>query len=248
MDFLNSDLQLRWEAQSKKRSMSQESNESDSGYHFIAFVPAMGQVWKFDGLERQPQALGSYIPKIQMNDAEFWPGECSPDDDWLELAKPDILERMAAYAEGDIEFSILGLVRDPLPDLIEQLAANVRSLRIVRGRLEALEDPAPRTEAYTSAKQTVLESLDLTDAHINAAVIRESVLSEFRDCSQMELRRFEQELSDTQRELLGRALEEQQAQRADKDYATGRRYDYGPAIRTWLRSLARKQVLADLLQ
>lgn len=58
MDILNADLQLRWEAQSKKRSKSQESNDSDSGFHFIAFMPAMGHVWKFDGLERQPQALG----------------------------------------------------------------------------------------------------------------------------------------------------------------------------------------------
>lgn len=61
MDILNSDLQLRWEAQSKKRSKSQESNDSDSSFHFIAFMPAMGQVWKFDGLERQPQALGQYL-------------------------------------------------------------------------------------------------------------------------------------------------------------------------------------------
>lgn len=58
MDILNADLQLRWEAQSKKRSKNQESNDSDSGFHFIAFMPAMGHVWKFDGLERQPQALG----------------------------------------------------------------------------------------------------------------------------------------------------------------------------------------------
>lgn len=60
MDILNTDLQLCWEAQSKQRSKSQVSNESDSGFHFIAFMPAMDQVWKFDGLERQPQALGQY--------------------------------------------------------------------------------------------------------------------------------------------------------------------------------------------
>lgn len=61
MDILSSDLQLRWEAQSKKRSKGQESNDSDSSFHFIAFMPAMGQVWKFDGLERQPQALGQSV-------------------------------------------------------------------------------------------------------------------------------------------------------------------------------------------
>lgn len=61
MDILNSDLQLRWEATSKKRSKTQESNEADATFHFIAFMPAMGQVWKFDGLERQPQAIGQLL-------------------------------------------------------------------------------------------------------------------------------------------------------------------------------------------
>lgn len=60
MDILNSDLQLKWEASAKKRSKGQESEDSDSSFHFIAFMPAMGQVWKFDGLERQPQALGQF--------------------------------------------------------------------------------------------------------------------------------------------------------------------------------------------
>lgn len=155
---------------------------------------------------------------------------------------------MAAYAEGDIEFSILGLVRDPLPDLIQQLAGNVRCLKCVRERLASLQDPALRTEAYSQVENTVLQSLGLKEADINTAVISESMLTEFRDSSPMELRRFEHELSDAQRELLGRALEEKQAQQADDDYSTGRRYDYGPAIRAWLRSLARKQVLDDLLQ
>lgn len=61
MDILNSDLQLQSEATSKKRSKSQDSNDFESGFHFIAFMPAMGQVWKFDGLERQPQALGESL-------------------------------------------------------------------------------------------------------------------------------------------------------------------------------------------
>jgi ubiquitin carboxyl-terminal hydrolase L5 len=62
MDMLNSDLQLKYEAASKRnrsKKSSHEEHEADAGFHFIAFVPALGKVWKFDGLERQPQALGS---------------------------------------------------------------------------------------------------------------------------------------------------------------------------------------------
>lgn len=61
MDVLSADLQLKTEIASKKaksKKRSQASDDSEAGFHFIAFVHAKDQVWKFDGLERQPQKLG----------------------------------------------------------------------------------------------------------------------------------------------------------------------------------------------
>jgi ubiquitin carboxyl-terminal hydrolase L5 len=59
MDILNADLQLKTEATSRKKgTKGRESDETDTAFHFIAFMPVMGQLWKFDGLERQPRALG----------------------------------------------------------------------------------------------------------------------------------------------------------------------------------------------
>lgn len=61
MDILNGDLQLKNEAESKNRggkSTNSAEDESIAGFHFIAFVPIDGRVWKLDGLERQPQNLG----------------------------------------------------------------------------------------------------------------------------------------------------------------------------------------------
>lgn len=63
MDMLNSDLQLKNESTFKRSRGSKKGNASadfEAGFHFIAFVPAMGKVWKLDGLERQPQALGMF--------------------------------------------------------------------------------------------------------------------------------------------------------------------------------------------
>lgn len=178
-------------------------------------------------------------------------GECS-DDDWLEVARPNILDRMYAYAEENIEFSILGLVRDPLPDLIQQLAVNVRSLEILNERLMSQEGGAPETEATLLAlKETVLgpdSSLALTRADIDAAVVPDAIQAGSQNSLSEQLRQHQQGLSTAQRELRGRIREQQQTQRADEDHATGRRHDYGPAIRTWLRCLARKQLLAELLQ
>lgn len=60
MDMLNADLHLKNEAKSKKHRSKNghEASDSDASFHFIAFVPVTGKVWKFDGLERQPEALG----------------------------------------------------------------------------------------------------------------------------------------------------------------------------------------------
>lgn len=178
------------------------------------------------------------------------PGQCS-EDDWLDLVRPNLLDRMAAYEEDQIEFSILGLVRDPLPDLVQQLALNVRSLETIHERLLSDGDTTAAATTITSFEGTVIgpePSLALTRAVIDAAEIPEDTWKEYRSCSPSQLQDHRQRLSQAQGELRCRVREEQQSQRADDDHATGRRYDYGPAVRTWLRFLARKQVLAELIQ
>lgn len=177
-------------------------------------------------------------------------GQCS-EDDWLDLVRPNLLDRMAAYEEDQIEFSILGLVKDPLSDLIEQLAVNVKSLEMVHERLKSDGDAAATTTTVASCEGTVIgpePSLGLTRAVIDEAVIPEATQKEYQSCSTSQLQVHRETLSQAQGELRSRVREEQQSQRADDDYATGRRYDYGPAVRTWLRFLARKQVLAELIQ
>lgn len=178
------------------------------------------------------------------------PGQCS-EDDWLDLVRPNLLDRMAAYEEDQIEFSILGLVRDPLPDLVQQLAVNVRSLEMIHERLLSDGDTTAAATTITHFEGTVIgpePSLALTRAVIDAAEIPEETVKEYRSCSSSQLQEHRQRLSQSQGELRCRVREEQQSQRADDDHATGRRYDYGPAVRTWLRFLARKQVLAELIQ
>lgn len=154
---------------------------------------------------------------------------------------------MTAYEEEQIEFSILGVVRDPLPDLIQQLAVNVRSLEIFKNLgLDTAEAIPP--EATGSELQGLVEGPDnfyrLTRAALDAA----DVSGVHPPQSPMELQQRRGALGRDQQELRARIREEIQSQEADEDHATGRRYDYGPAVRTWLRILARKQLLRDMLQ
>lgn len=171
-------------------------------------------------------------------------------EDWLELAKPNILDRMAAYEEDQIEFSILGVVQDPLPNLVQQLASNVRRLEIINEHLMSHADMSVRLHE-ADLDRTVLgpdASLGLTRADIEAADAPESVRGTYHALSIEQSQQCQRALADDQRELRMRIQEERQSQRADEDHATGRRYDYGPAVRTWLRFLARKPILAELLQ
>lgn len=169
-------------------------------------------------------------------------GECS-EEDWLEIAKPNILDRMAAYEEDQIEFSILGLVKDPLTDLVQRLAVNVKSLEMIKGRLKQV----PELESILSEPNDTVTGPDLS-FELTRTAIDLAISPAITDHSNKQLQQDWQKLSDDQRQLSIRIREEQQLHRADEDHATGRRYDYGPAIQTWLQFLARKQKLEDLLQ
>jgi len=59
--MLNSDLHMKNTAKARNRNKNRKAttNDSEAGFHFIAYVPIEGNIWKFDGLERQPQKLGA---------------------------------------------------------------------------------------------------------------------------------------------------------------------------------------------
>ncbi|KKK15638.1 hypothetical protein P175DRAFT_0512655 [Aspergillus ochraceoroseus IBT 24754] len=240
MDILNSDLQLKYEATSKRKGSNKrgnEENEADAGFHFIAFVPALGKVWKFDGLERQPQALG----------------DCDPDRDWIDLVKPNILTRMEEYEEGQIEFSVLSLARDPLLDLVDRLAVNIKCLETATKAIDAYVGDRVTVGApsLVSALEGSLlgpdDSYGLTRDAIDRAKIPTEEEKRCADYSMSQLIQYCIELCNAQLQLRATIREEQQSQQSDDDYAEGRRYDYGPAVRTWLRFLARKRVIEDLI-
>lgn len=70
MDILVADLALEkeaaaWKRRSKKARLKDRNTrtkktqpDDDAGFHFIAYVPVRGTVWKLDGLQRQPTNLG----------------------------------------------------------------------------------------------------------------------------------------------------------------------------------------------
>jgi len=76
MDVLNADLALqsdyeKWikanktprkKVTKKKTSKKKKKKDEDeAGYHFVAYVPVNGLVWRLDGLQKQPVNLGKIL-------------------------------------------------------------------------------------------------------------------------------------------------------------------------------------------
>lgn len=75
--MLNADLALSNEADkwkqaqnARKRKSPKKSSakkrkrdEDEPGFHFIAYVPINGVVWRLDGMQRQPVNLGELVPR-----------------------------------------------------------------------------------------------------------------------------------------------------------------------------------------
>jgi ubiquitin carboxyl-terminal hydrolase L5 len=74
MDVLSGDLALqndyeKWVKANKtpkkkvtkkiaSKKKKKKKDEDEAGYHFVAYVPTNGSVWRLDGLQRQPINLG----------------------------------------------------------------------------------------------------------------------------------------------------------------------------------------------
>ncbi|KAI9827640.1 MAG: hypothetical protein M1819_006929 [Sarea resinae] len=239
MDMLNGDLTLKNQAKAKKTKVAYSNGDEDdetAGFHFIAFMPIDNQVWKLDGLERQPLKLGDV-----------------KGEDWLSLVKPELEARMAAYESDQIEFGLLGLVGDPLLTLSSKLAVNVKTINAVHERLDIV---VPEWKDFVVDQDAAAEGViigpdlifGLTQEALDKAVLPtaiQDVLSEPSSSLLIDLRR---KLITEQVGLRVNIMEEMQSQRLDEERAAHRRYDYGPAIQRWLQMLSQKGVLKDLVK
>ena len=162
--------------------------------------------------------------------------------------KPEIRSRMTEYEEGQIEFSVLSLVRDPILDITRDLALNVKCLEIVNRRLD--EGTAASDHTFADLPGVILgPSLDLglTQKDIDCAEIPQAVLETYQASTLKELDLLQQRLIDSQQSVRASMKEELQSCQADDDHAAGRRHEYGPAVRSWIGMLARKAVIKGLL-
>lgn len=154
---------------------------------------------------------------------------------------------MTAYAEDQIEFSVLSLVRDPLKDYNEQLARNVKGLQNIRQLLN--ENQLDDIKAVLGADDFDGVTLDadpalgLIDEYLMAVEPSETgnMISN-EDLPQEYIR-----LVSVQQGIRLSIEEEMESRRSEEASAEVRRHDCASAVEFWARALASKGVVKELL-
>lgn len=270
---------MREKARSKKVGKEIEVAEGDDApcFHFIAFVPVEGKVWKLDGLERQPQNLGKDSPTSiwgQSYSGVTFAGDIETSD-WIFHVKPELQDRMARYEDGQTEFSILGLVKAPLDGAISHLAQNVKDLGVVREKLSSVR-PGWENETATSglanlSGQGVITGQSLAysltqgqldkaevSPDVQALVLRDTAAGNNspraagiqgpNDTGFDSLLTCVRELVNQQVDLRNSISEELEAFNQDRERAAKRRQDWTPAVELLVKFLSRKGNFPALLE
>lgn len=77
----------------RKRRRQEEFEEDEVGFHFVAYVPVRGTVWRMDGMERLPRRVGSL----------------SEGGSWVAMVLPELQAQWESAAGTAMEFSLLAL-------------------------------------------------------------------------------------------------------------------------------------------
>lgn len=245
MDHLNADLFLEGEAaESKKKKRrgpakgkksKKQKVKSDSGFHFIAYVPANGSVWELDGLKTRPVCLGPL----------------EKGTNWTNLVRPDIQARMLQFEENALSFNLLALCKSPLTNIAASLVRTIRSFEILEGRTKHLdgwddlvagnEQPLKRNEVERLASFGV-KAVDIERAQTDST-FEEKVQNPSTEIT--ELLELHNELVVEQKSLMGEYNTEIAFMKEDEDRVQGRKKDHTPAIHCWVQKLAEHGVLAE---
>ena len=211
--------------------------EAEEGFHFIAYMPIDGHVWKLDGLDSYPEDMGEI-------DAET--GE-----DWMSIARPHLQTRMLMYSGAEIEFNLMAVVHDPAMRQRQELLENVKELQAIDEKLDGMVEDWRTFDGAETKKDVVVASsldFDVSQADIDITelpAIASNGIKETEDL--MELVEVRKGVIANQAPLRGGIRDALVSAKEDDEKARHRRHDYGSFVRTWLGELVEGEVLSGLL-
>lgn len=152
---------------------------------------------------------------------------------------------MATYVEGQIEFGLLSLGRDPAQSLAEEGAALINRIRKTHARLDTLK---PDWKSFVTDSSSPVESIREYEESGTANGDSSHEVEDNGDATELmgALHRLVKDATN----IDARLQEERQNALEDDKRAAERRHDYGPLIYEWLSMLASApdDVMRDLVE
>lgn len=250
MDILDADLSMSNAVTARKKPSKRATNDEEPGFHFIAYVPIMGSVWKLDGLEKQPTNLG--MVQFDVLSCLLMMPKGISDGDWMDVVRPLIEERMQQYEGEQIQFNLLSICRSPLATVPQQLADSFKTLRTIETQLDSIQEEWKHSiddgelsgdDSHRDDNFGISETMVQT-AQPSATIV--SLLASPQEMSVEYLLILRHEVLCLQASLRKTYLAELANIQQDHQRAACRRHDYTPLIHTWLKMLASKGVLGEL--
>ncbi|KAL9631164.1 MAG: hypothetical protein Q9204_004363, partial [Flavoplaca sp. TL-2023a] len=149
---------------------------------------------------------------------------------------PEIETRMAQYEDGQIEFAILSLVKEPLIKLVDALAENVKSIASIRQRLHQMESDRAGPQSDSTAgdelgEQSLIlgpcEKYRLSQEAIDHAVLSPEHEELLKSGDGVAMSAIVLDLTTAQASIRASIRDEIKAIQTDDDRAASRRNDKG---------------------
>ncbi|CAG8515776.1 6273_t:CDS:10 [Ambispora gerdemannii] len=137
--------------------------EDDDGdvFHYTGYVPVNGSVFELDGLARNPRKIGEI-----------------EGDDWIEVAKDSIRERLQRYQIEGIEYNLMAVVNDLEVYNREKACEKIVIKRLIDRRLNEL-DPDWRTQ--NNVTHVVSQEIPLIEKYEMKAHRKPRVVAEIEE-------------------------------------------------------------------
>ncbi|KAF2433821.1 ubiquitin carboxyl-terminal hydrolase, partial [Tothia fuscella] len=226
IDILQLDLGL-WqdrEAAKKPTESVKDVYDNDSAYHYVAYMPIDGTIWKLDGLDDSPQNLG----------------ECDHET-WLNITAPLLQERMAEFSAAGVNFNMMALVKDPFIEQRLDLASNIKLINAIEERLTAVKpdwrtfDDEDDSEVIVGIDETYIITSEILDSVIVLPSASTKVANDTDPTTLLEFRSRAMNQQAHRRRSIRLELDDVDM---DEKKASDERKDYGPFVQHWLMELA----------
>lgn len=210
---------------------------NDEGFHFIAYIPIKGHVWKLDGLDRFPQDMGSFSEDEGGN--------------WMTVAQLALMGLMAQYNASNIEVNLMAIVHDPLGSDRAALLGNVKTLQAADQKLDEVYDDWRSLEGAETKKEVIVNTsleLGITAGDVDAAEAEAGTLKKIEEEDDLlKLVEIRRGIIKQQAGLRATVRDSVEATKGDEEKAFHRRHDYGTFVRSWLNALAEQEILKELV-